>query len=198
MKKGFIAGGIVFGLGLIGLLGYYGTLRPCEMLKRNLRAGVTKALVGQAAKPSETLAEQMVAGLSPFQCVRALVRMKPPGSIFHASTPKPSLDWRNELKVRNSEHKVEHGYAIFKGEVQNVGRYAIKSLRLHVFMFDRNGRKIGLKSETLVYWFDPMWPGNIKPFSVMAKPVSTVSTLDRIKYTFEIGDYENFKTPLAP
>lgn len=228
-RIGLAIGGIVLGcaLGIVfGTYSIYGTLSPCEMLKKDLQSTLMKTITKQALKPTQSPWEQagtalglafgaaisgpmidiFVRELGPFQCIRGLARLNLSGEDpladvkSRGGTPQaatPMLDWRKELKLRRSNYTVEHGYAMFEGEVENVGTHTIKSLTLRVYFYNRNGKEIGQESQAIVYGFsDPMRPGHVKPFTVMTKVTSALG--DNIKYVFVIEDYELQRSSLIP
>lgn len=99
---------ILLGLPLVFLLGKYGTLSPCGMLKKDLRAAMMKMFMEETSKPSQNPWEQagkglgmmlgtamagpmidsMVEGMGPFECAKAVVRWNlQAGDPFAKATP---------------------------------------------------------------------------------------------------------------
>ena len=206
MKRGAIVAASLVALLLVYLLGSYGTLSPCGMLKKDVQATLLRhsdqssgpAALGTAM--ALALAGPMIdahlAALGPTDCARALVRLHTGGDNPFAglSRPpsvvrrKPPLDWKKELKVRKSQFTVDHGFAQFKGEVENVGQHTIRSLKVNVFFYDTKQREIGQKADAIIYSFsDPMRPGYVKPFNVLTEATSGLS---QIRYSFHIEEYE--------
>lgn len=104
MRKPAVAVGLVLALAVAALLGRFGTLRPCGMLKQELHAQLLRTALTSSTTGNQwemlgaglgtalggKMIESVTEGLTPIQCTQALVRVLGSGEDVFGDKLKPS------------------------------------------------------------------------------------------------------------
>jgi len=105
----------------------------------------------------------------------------------------PSLQWQEHFEIFDDTWGIaDPSYRNWSGKVKNTGPYPIRSAKIFIELKDKSGKVQYSGNKQIVKPSDPpMYPGNVKRFSMLLKYTKTENIDDtQTTYRLEIYKYQ--------